>query len=88
MIESHFSTGITALDRVFRGLLPGDNLVWQIDSVGDFAPFVPAYCRAAQKAGRKLIYLRFAEHLPWLAECDVGEVRHLDVSQEIGRAHV
>jgi len=36
--------GITALDRVFRGLLPGDNLVWQIDSVGDFAPFVPAYC--------------------------------------------
>ena len=80
MIESHFSTGITALDRVFRGLLPGDNLVWQIDTASDFAPLVPAYCRAAQKAGRRLIYFRFAGHLPWLNEGDVGEVRHLDLS--------
>lgn len=85
MIESHFSTGIAALDRVFRGLLPGDNLVWQIDGVGDFAPFVPGYCRAAQKAGRRLIYLRFADHLPWLTDADVGEVRHLDVSQGFER---
>jgi hypothetical protein len=81
MIESHFSTGIAALDRVFRGLLPGDNLVWQIDDVGDFAPFVPAYCRAAHKAGRKLIYFRFAEHPPLLADCDCGEVRRLDISK-------
>jgi hypothetical protein len=85
MIESHFSTGIAALDRVYRGLLPGDNLVWQIDSVGDFVPFVPAYCRAAQKAGRRLVYFRFAKHRPWLTECDVGEVRNVDLSQGFER---
>jgi hypothetical protein len=85
MIESHFSTGIPALDRVFRGLLPGDNLVWQIDAVDEFAPLVPGYCRAAQKAGRKLIYFRFADHRPWLGESDAGEVRHLDISQGFER---
>jgi len=81
MIESHFSTGITALDRVFRGLLAGDNLVWQVDAMDDFAPFVPAYCRAAQKEGRKLIYLRFAEHPPLLSESDFGEIHTLDTSK-------
>jgi hypothetical protein len=79
MIESHFSTGIPALDRVFRGLLPGDNLVWHVDTMEDFAPFVPAYCQAAHRAGRKLIYLRFAAHPPLLADCDCGEVRRLSV---------
>ncbi len=80
MIESHFSTGITALDRVFRGLLPGDNLVWHIDDIADFAPLVPAYCRAARKEGRRLIYFRFADHPPLLQEGDAGEIRHLDVA--------
>jgi hypothetical protein len=85
MIESHFSTGIPALDRVFRGLLPGDNLVWHIDVAADFAPLVPGYCRAAQKAGRKLIYFRFADHEPWLGEGDAGEVHHIDVKQGFER---
>ncbi len=80
MIESHISTGIPALDRVFRGLLPGDNLVWHIDAACDFAPLVPAYCRAARKAGRKLVYFRFADHPPWLQEGDEGEVHHLDIT--------
>ncbi|MFZ0788592.1 MAG: PEP/pyruvate-binding domain-containing protein [Chromatiaceae bacterium] len=85
MIESHFSTGIAALDRVFRGLLPGDNLVWHIDAASDFAPLVPAYCRAARKAGRKLIYFRFADHEPWLAPDDTGEVHLLDSAQGFER---
>jgi hypothetical protein len=80
MIESHFSTGLAGLDRVFRGLLPGDNLVWHVDTMEDFAPLVPAYCQAAHKAGRRLVYLRFAEHPPLLGDCDCGEVHHLDVS--------
>lgn len=80
MIESHFSTGITALDRVFRGLLPGDNLVWHLDDIADFAPLIPAYCRAAHKEGRRLIYFRFADHPPLLREADHGEVREIDVA--------
>jgi hypothetical protein len=78
MIQTHFSTGIPGLDRVFRGLLPGDNLVWHIDDVADFVPFVPGLCRAAQKAGRRLIYFRFAEHAPLVTEAEGAEVRELD----------
>jgi len=81
MIESHFSTGISALDRVFRGLLAGDNLVWQVDAMDDFAPLVPAYCRAAQKEGRRLTYFRFAAHPPLLSESDYGDVHHMDMSK-------
>jgi len=85
MIESHFSTGIQALDRVFRGLLPGDNLVWHLDDIGDFAPLVPAYARAAHKEGRRLIYFRFAEHPPLLTAADHGEVRYLDAGMGFER---
>ncbi len=68
MVDSHLSTGMATLDRVFRGLLPGDNLVWQVDTIGDFAPFAGPYCRAAQQAGRRLVYFRFAEHPPLASE--------------------
>ena len=64
MIDSHLSTGIGTLDRVFRGLLPGDNLVWQVDRIEDFAPFVGPYLRFAVESGRKAFYFRFADHAP------------------------
>jgi len=34
------STGLPELDRAFRGLMPGDNIVWQVDSIEDYLPFV------------------------------------------------
>ena len=55
MVDSQLSTGITALDHMFRGLIPGDNLVWQIDAVHDFAPFVGPYCEVARRFGRRLV---------------------------------
>ena len=43
------STGIESLDAVLTGLQKGDNVVWQVDSVEDFAVFVTPYVeRAAQ----------------------------------------
>ncbi len=80
MIQNHFSTGIAGLDRVFRGLLPGDNLVWHIDEIDDFLPFAPGYCSAADKAGKRLIYLRFAEHAPLVSASDGVEVREIETA--------
>ena len=68
MVDPQLSTGLPGLDRVFKGLIPGDNLVWQIESLDDFAPFVGPYCEAALARGRKLIYFRFAEHEPLVPE--------------------
>ncbi len=60
MIDSHLSTGLPGLDRVFKGLIPGDNLVWQVDSIEDFAPFAGPCCEHALSKGQRVIYFRFA----------------------------
>ena len=57
-------TGLAALDRVLQGLRAGDNVVWQVDSVEEYAPFVAPFVGAAQRAGRRLVYFRFARHAP------------------------
>ena len=58
------STGLSELDKILQGVWPGDNIVWQVDSVKDYIPFVQPFCRDANKQGSKLIYFRFAQHPP------------------------
>ncbi len=63
-VDSHLSTGLPGLDRVLKGLIPGDNIVWQVDAVQDYRPFAEPYCRWAREAGQPLTYFRFARHEP------------------------
>ena len=65
--HTHLSTGLPGLDRMLRGLIPGDNIVWQVGSVDDYVPFVRPYCAWAAAAQRKLVYFRFAKHPPLVA---------------------
>ncbi|MHA1146626.1 MAG: PEP/pyruvate-binding domain-containing protein [Promethearchaeota archaeon] len=62
MQDIRFSTGIPALDDVLEEVLPGDNIVFQVDKISDFIPFVHEFCKDAVKKQRKLIYFRFADH--------------------------
>jgi len=61
------STGLEGLDKILTGLQKGDNVVWQVDSVEHFRSFVDPYVERAEQDGRKLIYMRFADH-PALVE--------------------
>jgi len=79
-IDSQLSTGISGLDKTLKGLIPGDNLVWQVESVDDYAPFLPPYCRAAEALGLPLTYFRFASHPQLIADGGYAEVHHLDPS--------
>ncbi len=65
-MTQHFTTGLPGLDKVLKGVMPGDNVVWQVDSVPDYRALVAPYAAAAQKAGQRLIYFRFASHEPLL----------------------
>lgn len=56
------TTGLPGLDAVLRGVMPGDNIVWQIDTVADYKALVTPYAEAARRDGRRLIYFRFASH--------------------------
>lgn len=56
------TTGLPGLDKVLKGLLPGDNIVWQVETVADYKALVLPLAEAARKANRRLIYFRFASH--------------------------
>ncbi len=72
------STGLPGLDLVLNGILPGDNIVWQVDSIEDYKRFVLPYCECAMRNGRRLIYFRFATHPPLLSKDFGGEIHQLN----------
>ena len=72
-------TGLPGLDEVIRGLRPGDNVVWQVETIDDYTPLVTPFVRAARSAGRRIVYHRFARH-PALVTDDGVEVHALDPS--------
>ncbi|HOV60349.1 MAG TPA: hypothetical protein PK349_04720 [Candidatus Hydrogenedentes bacterium] len=59
-----FSTGVPEIDRMLRGILPGDNVVWRVDRVVDYAQFLTPYCRYGLASDRPVVYFRFAAHPP------------------------
>lgn len=73
------STGITGLDRTVDGLRLGDNVVWQVDSIADFARVVAPFVARAVAERRTLHYLRFSPS-PALLPADTPGVvvHHLD----------
>lgn len=72
-----FSTGLPGLDAMLQGLRAGDNVVWQVESIDDYLPFVTPYWNLCREQGRKLIYFRFARHRPLLPEDCGGETYQL-----------
>ncbi|MFA5256375.1 MAG: PEP/pyruvate-binding domain-containing protein [Candidatus Omnitrophota bacterium] len=50
------------MDEVITGLRSGDNVVWQIDDIKDYADLVNSFARQAIKEDKRVIYMRFASH--------------------------
>ena len=82
MSEAQLSTGLPELDRVLRGVMPGDNFVWQVESLDDFTPFAASFCEAALARHKKLVYFRFADHEPLVPESVAAEVHRLRSDEE------
>ncbi len=77
-----FSSGIPALDKILQGIVQGDNVVFQVDKIENYIPFVHAFSRNASNEGKDIIYFRFAEHVFLLPE-DIN-ARVYDVNPEMG----
>ncbi|MFA5314062.1 MAG: hypothetical protein WC375_12240, partial [Methanomassiliicoccales archaeon] len=56
------NTGLPGLDRILNGVMLGDNVVFQVDTVEDYVRFVGPFCQEARSQQRDLIYFRFADH--------------------------
>ncbi len=78
MPDSTLTTGLSGLDQVLKGVLPGDNIVWQVDAVDEYRALVEPYGQAALRNGKRLVYFRFARH-EMLIPPDFGaEIHELD----------
>ncbi|MHB8110138.1 MAG: PEP/pyruvate-binding domain-containing protein [Syntrophorhabdaceae bacterium] len=61
---SGVSTGINGLDKTLNYLQMGDNVVFQVENVDDYKTFVDPYIKTALEKGRRIVYMRFAQHPP------------------------
>jgi pyruvate,water dikinase len=75
------TTGLPGLDQALKGVLPGDNIVWQVDTVEDYMAVAAPYCQAGMRLGRKMIYFRFASHGPVIPKGCPLEVHELDPAE-------
>jgi len=66
--NNHLSTGIAGLDNIIKGVMPGDNIVWQVNDIEDYRFFVKAYADFAVLKDQRLIYFRFSKHKPLIDE--------------------
>lgn len=73
-VDASLSTGIPTLDGVLKGVNAGDNIVWEVEAVEDYADLVRPYAAAAVRHGHRTIYFRFASHPPLLAPGDGVEL--------------
>jgi hypothetical protein len=72
------STGLPALDAMLKGVRPGDNIVWQIDSIReDYLPFVYPFIKHARQHHIPLIYFRFALYPELLSPNDCTRIYYL-----------
>ncbi|MBP7274751.1 MAG: pyruvate, phosphate dikinase [Kiritimatiellae bacterium] len=71
------TTGLPGLDRVLQGVMPGDNIVWQVEQMDDYRALVLPYADAALRQRRPFVYFRFASHSPLLAETPGLEIHEL-----------
>ncbi len=72
------STGFKGLDKIICDLKLGDNVVLQVDNIDDYIHFVKPYVKTALLHGRKVVYMRFANHKPVLENNPAVNVYHLD----------
>lgn len=70
------TTGLPGLDAVLCGVERGDNIVWQIQTFDEYLALVTPYAEAARGQRRRLIYFRFASHLPLLSDDAGAEIHH------------
>ena len=79
---SNFSTGLLGLDKVIRGLKTKENVVWRIDNVEDYKPFVNVFCKHAHEKKQKVVYFRFAQHIKLLH--DNNSVKYIQLHPQNG----
>ena len=59
-------SGIKTLDNLLQSFRLGDNVVWQVDNLNDYAHFAEAFVTQSINDGFKCVYIRFSSQDPVL----------------------
>lgn len=78
MADKEISSGIADLDNLLQGIREGDNIVWQVDNMNDYAFFADRFVHDATSKNIQCIYFRFASHPPILANVPGLEIVTID----------
>jgi pyruvate,water dikinase len=78
MAYNQISSGIPDLDNLLQGLMDGDNIVWQVDSISDYAFFADRFARDAISRKIQCVYFRFASHPPILTDIPGLQIVNID----------
>ncbi|MDR2943051.1 MAG: PEP/pyruvate-binding domain-containing protein [Treponema sp.] len=81
LLDRRVSTGMPGFDQAIDLLRLGDNVVWQVQSIEDYLKVLEPYIRQAKKDERRLVYFRFGNHAPLMADNEPSVVYHLDTSE-------
>jgi hypothetical protein len=57
--EPVLTTGIVEVDRLVGGVLPGDNIVWEVDSGAPVDRFMSGFLRASEAQKAAIVYVSF-----------------------------
>lgn len=74
-------SGIEGIDQALDSVRMGDNVVWQVSDLREFRVVMEPFAKQAIKDKRQLIYIRFAEHAPFLEPQEGLEIYKLDPKQ-------
>jgi len=72
------STGLPGLDKILHGIRPGDNIVWQVDSIDDYVPFLKPLLKNAETGARRLVYFHFTRHKELVPRDSGARIYQLD----------
>ncbi|TGE33555.1 PEP/pyruvate-binding domain-containing protein [Desulfosporosinus sp. Sb-LF] len=77
-LSQKVSTGFNTLDHVIQHLRMGDNVVFQVKDIEVYKRFVNAFIEQKTSSHRKIIYIRFAQHAPLIANIATVEIFSVD----------
>jgi hypothetical protein len=72
------STGVAGLDIVLDHLRWGDNVVWQVEDIKEYADIVHPFVKQALADQHPIVYMRFGQHPPILSPHPQIKEYHLD----------
>lgn len=77
-----FSTGLPGFNDLLKGVLPGDNLVFHIDTISQYTAFVNPFVQHALESGQRVIYFHFGNEASLLRNEQGVEIVH--ISPDVG----